>query len=658
MADRRCAPCGSWPSAISAAAVAARGGVDLRSPLGQAHFDGGALYWIEGRPRDGGRQVVVRWTAGVSEDVLPPGFSARSRVNEYGGGAYAVTGGTVIFVNESDQRVYRVDPGGLPVPLTPAGRWSYADLTADAHRRRVLAVREDGTAGGEPVLTLVAIDLEAPGQPRVLAAGSDFYAAPRPGPDGRSLAWLQWNHPNMPWDGTELHVGRFDAGGGIVAARRVAGAADESVIQPTWSPDGDLYYSSDRSGWWNLYRDRDGTAEPLCPMNAEFAVPPWVFAATTFGFESAVALLCAYASGGSWRLGRIDLRTGTIESVPTPYTEISGLCVGPEAAVFCAGSPNLALSLVRLDLRSRAVTVLRSSQVAGAAPEALSVPEVVDFPTGGGHRAHGFFYPPVNGGFAGLPGERPPLLVLLHGGPTASASTALDWRIQFWTSRGFAVLDVNYRGSTGYGRAYRRLLDGQWGVADVEDCVAGASYLVDRGDVDGGRLAIRGGSAGGFTALCALTFHDTFAAGAVYYGISDLEALTVDTHKFESRYLDRLVGPYPERRDVYRARSPIHAVERLARPVILFQGSDDVVVPRVQSERLAEALRSRGLPVAYLCFAGEGHGFRRTENVARALEAELYFYGRVMGFVPAGGVPPVPIDNLEPAAAGRGRSGE
>lgn len=641
-------PYGSWPSAITAATAAARGGVDLRSPLGQARFDGGALYWVEGRPGEGGRQVVVRGGADRAADVLPPGFSARSRVNEYGGGAFAVCGGVVLFVNDQDQRVYRVDPGRTPRPLTPAGPWRYGDLSVDPIRRRLLAVREEhATTAREPALTIVAVDIDAVAPPRVLVSGSDFYAAPRPSPDGCRLAWLQWDHPNMPWDGTELLAGEFDADGGIVGSRCVAGAADESVVQPTWSPDGTLYFASDRSGWWNLYRDGDGAAVPVCPMNAEFAAPPWVFAASTFGFESAERILCAFAQRGRWRLGRIDVRTGTLEPIDTPYTEVASLSVGAGTAVFCAGSPLSTLALVRLDLSSGALGMVRSSPGAALAAEAVSSPEAVEFPTGEGQRAHGFFYPPANPACVGPSAARPPLLVMLHGGPTASASTALDLRIQFWTSRGFAVLDVNYRGSSGYGRAYRRLLDRRWGVADVEDCVAGARYLVARGVVDGCRLAIRGGSAGGFTTLCALTFHDTFSVGASYYGISDLEALTADTHKFESRYLDRLVGPYPAERDVYRARSPIHALDRLSRPVIVFQGSDDAVVPPNQSERLVAALRGRGLPVSYLCFPGEGHGFRRAENVALALEAELYFFGRIMGFTPADTLPGVQIDNLE-----------
>jgi len=649
VSDRITAPYGSWRSPTAASAVAARGGVDLRSPLGQAVFDGPVLYWVEGRPADGGRNVIVRWhpTAGP-DDLLPPGFSARSRVNEYGGGAFTVVAGTVYFTNESDQRVYRLVPGGTPAPLTPAGPWRYADLVGDPSRRRLLAVREDHSVEGtEPALTVVAIDLTSQGPPRVLVSGSDFYAAPRPSPDGGRLAWVQWNHPNMPWDGTAVHVGWIGADGGIDAERRVAGNADESIVQPTWAPDGRLYFASDRTGWWNLYRDEDGSPEPVCPVEAELAVPPWVFGATTFGFESATHILCAFTQRGTWRLGRIDVTVGTLETIDTAYTEIAAVRVGPEAAVFCAGSPTEALALVRLDLRSRRLAVVRRSQAAPADAASVSCPEAVEFPTGAGQRAHGFFYPPVNGAYVGPAADRPPLLVLLHGGPTASASTALDLRVQFWTSRGFAVLDVNYRGSSGYGRAYRRLLDGAWGVADVEDCVAGARDLVRRGLVDGRRLAIRGGSAGGFTTLCALTFHDTFTVGAAYYGISDLEALTADTHKFESRYLDRLIGPYPAAMAVYRARSPIHSLDRLSRPVILFQGSDDVVVPPSQSERLVAALRARGLPVAYLCFAGEGHGFRRAEHVARALEAELYFYSRVMGFELADAVPPVPIVNLE-----------
>jgi dipeptidyl aminopeptidase/acylaminoacyl peptidase len=426
----------------------------------------------------------------------------------------------------------------------------------------------------------------------------------------------------------------------------VAGGLEESIFQPEWSPGGVLHFVSDRTGWWNLYRWWGGKAEALWPLEAEFGKPQWVFAPSTYAFASERELVCAYGLHGNWQLARLNLTTGVARPIETPYTEIAELRAGPGFAVFVGGSPTEPRSLVRLDLESGRLEVLRRSRPAAIDSGYVSVPQAVEFPTGKGLKAHGFFYPPRNRDFAGPPGEKAPLLVMSHGGPTGATSTAFNCEIQFWTSRGIGVLDVNYGGSTGYGRAYRQRLDGQWGIVDMEDCAQGARYLMEQGLADGERLAITGGSAGGYTTLCALTFLDLFSAGASYYGISDLEAMARDTHKFESRYLDRLIGPYPERQDRYRERSPIHFTDRLSCPLILLQGLEDKVVPPNQAEMMLEAMRAKGLPVAYLPFAGEQHGFRRAENITRAIEAELYFYGRVFGFELAEAVEPVAIENL------------
>ncbi len=634
-------PYGSWKSPVSAQAL-----VTEVVTLGSVRLVGKEIYWIESRPSEGGRCVLMRRSGdGQISECTPAPFNVRTRVHEYGGGAYAVYGQVVYCANFADQRLYRVAPGAPPQPLTPEGAWRYADGVVDSPRQCLYCVREDHTGQGEAVNTIAAVDL-CSGESQVLVSGNDFYAFPRLSPDGSRLAWTTWNHPNMPWDGCELWVGEFAGDGTIARGEQVAGGPEESIFQPEWSPDGVLHLVSDRTSWWNLYCWRAAKVEPLWPLEAEFGRPQWVFAPSTYAFASQHQLVCTYTRQGCWQLAMLDLKTGESKVVDSPYTEIAELRTGPGFAVFIGGSPTEPRSLVRLDLESGKLEVLRRSRSLELDPGYLSIPQAIEFPTGKGLKAHGFFYPPHNRDFAGPPGEKPPLLVMSHGGPTSATTTAFDCKIQFWTSRGIAVLDVNYGGSTGYGRAYRQRLDGQWGVVDMEDCAKGAQYLVEQGLADGQRLAITGGSAGGYTTLCALTFLDLFKAGASHYGISDLEAMTRDTHKFESRYLDRLIGPYPERAELYRERSPIHFSERLSCPLILFQGLEDKVVPPNQAEMMLEAMRAKGLPVAYLPFEGEQHGFRRAETIVRAMEAELYFYARVFGFELADAVDPVVIENL------------
>ena len=634
-------PYGSWKSPITAQTL-----VSEAVGLGSVRLADEEICWIEARPSEGGRCVLMRRSAeGRVAEGTPAPFNVRTRVHEYGGGAYAVDGQVAYCANFADQRLYRVAPGQAPQPLTPEVGLRYADGVVDRGRQQLLCVREDHTGPGEAVNTVAAVDLRS-GESRVLVSGNDFYAFPRLSPDGSRLAWTTWNHPNMPWDGSELWVGTFDGNGTLAEAELVAGGLEESIFQPEWSPDGVLYFVSDRTGWWNLYRWRAGKAEALWPLAAEFGKPQWSFAPSTYAFASERQLVCTYVQQGSGHLAILDLQTGEVKVLETPYTEIAELRAGPGFAVFIGGSPTEPRSIVRLELGSGKMEVLRRSRPLTIDPGYLSVPQAIEFPTAKGLTAHGFFYAPRNRDFSGLPGERPPLLVMSHGGPTGATSTAFNCEVQFWTSRGVGVLDVNYGGSTGYGRAYRQRLDDQWGIVDMEDCAKGARYLVEQGLADGSRLAITGGSAGGYTTLCALTFLDVFQAGASYYGISDLEAMARDTHKFESRYLDRLIGPYPERLDLYRARSPIHFTDQLSCPLILFQGLEDKVVPPNQAEMMLEAMRAKGLPVAYLAFAGEQHGFRRAENITRALEAELFFYARVFGFELADPVAPVVIENL------------
>jgi dipeptidyl aminopeptidase/acylaminoacyl peptidase len=615
--------------------------------LGQLALDGEDLYWSELRPAEGGRNVLIRRAPdGRAVEVTPPGFNVRTTVHEYGGGAYTVDSGTVYFSNFADQRLYRQERDGQPHPITPEGDTRYADGVIDRRRGRLICVCEDHRGEGEAVNTIVALALDGSAAAQVLAQGADFYSTPRLSPDGPRLAWLAWNHPNLPWDGTELWVGTIGEDGSIAGAARMAGGADESIFQPEWSPGGVLHFVSDRSGWWNLYRRRGDQDEALCPRDAEFGLPQWVFGMTTYGFESESRIVCTYQSDGVSHLAVLDTQTGSLDQVEVPYTSCDALHVGPEHVVFVGGSPTRFAEIVRLDLRTRQAEVLRRSTEITLDPGYISSPQAITFPTEGGLTAHAFFYPPRNRDYTAPRGERPPLLVMSHGGPTAAATAALSLQKQYWTSRGIAVLDVNYGGSTGYGREYRRRLNGQWGAVDMNDCANAARYLAQRGEVDGNRLAITGGSAGGYTTLCALTFRDEFRAGASHFGISDLDVFARDTHKFESRYLHNLVGPYPERKDLYYERSPINFTNRLECPVIMFQGLEDKIVPPNQAELMLVALRAKQLPVAYVAFEGEQHGFRKAENIKRALDGEFYFYSRVFGYTPADQIEAVPVENI------------
>ena len=637
------APYGSWTSPITAEAITVG-----QAGLSQPTLDRGSAYWLEARPSEAGRTVLVRSSGGARQDVTPAPFNVRTRVHEYGGGAYAVRNGVVIAANFADQQLYRIDQGGVARPLTPASgtRLRYADMELDLARGRVLAVREDHRAGGEPVNTIVALSLSGSEEGSVLIDGHDFFSSPRLSPDGRRLAWISWDHPNMPWDGTRLWIAEVAADGSLSNVREIAGGDCESIVQPAWSPDNQLYLVSDTSGWWNLYRAGEAGVSAVCPMSAEFAGPAWSFGMRWYGFIDSGTILTCFSEEGHWHLGTIEVGTGRLHRLTLPYTEFSGVMVEGGRAILRAGRPDGPAAIIVLEPTRGEVTELCTAGDLPVASSYLARPEAITFASEGDAVAHAFYYPPTNPDFQAPEGELPPLIVKSHGGPTGSTSSELRLGTQFWTSRGFAVCDVDYGGSTGYGRAYRERLNGRWGEVDVLDCIAAARFLVMEGRVDERRLAITGGSAGGYTTLCALTFHDVFRAGASHYGISDLGALAKETHKFESRYLDRLVGPWPEAGDVYRARSPIHHVDRLSCPIIFFQGLEDRVVPPNQAELMVEALRRKGLPVAYLTFPGEQHGFRKAETIQTVLRAELAFYGRVFGFEPADGLPGLAIDNL------------
>ncbi|MDQ3509086.1 MAG: S9 family peptidase [Actinomycetota bacterium] len=634
------APYGSWKSPISVTDVAS-GGVGL----GGVSVDGGDIYWLERRPDEGGRSVIVRrGSDGKTEDVTPPPFNARTRVHEYGGGDFVAHDGTVYFSNFADQKIHRARRGEEPEPLTGAPEHRYADMTVNEKRGRLIAVREDHSEDGEPKNEIVAVSLDD-GSETVLATGSDFFSSPRISRDGNRFAYLSWNHPNMPWDGTELWVGVMDGDGLPTNARKVAGGEDESIFQPEFSPEGALHFVSDRTGWWNLHRE--GEAVSLHKTDAEFGLPQWGFGMSTYAFLSDGRIACTYIRDGGSHLASLDADSGKLDEIETPYSVVSGIKSGGNGRVFFrGGSSTEPGSIVAMNVESGDVEVLKKSREASPDSGYLSQPRAIEFPTEDGLTAHAFFYPPKNADYEAASGELPPLVVSSHGGPTAMTTASFDLSLQYWTSRGFAVLDVNYGGSSGYGREYRERLRGNWGVVDVDDCVNGAKYLVERGLVDGERLAITGGSAGGYTTLCALTFRDVFAAGASHFGVSDAEALAKETHKFESRYLDGLIGAYPEDVELYKERSPIHATEKLSCPVIFFQGLEDEVVPPNQAEAMVDALREKGLPVAYVPFEGEQHGFRKSENIERAVTGELYFYSRVFGFETADDIEPVEIENL------------
>jgi dipeptidyl aminopeptidase/acylaminoacyl peptidase len=618
----------------------------------ELHFSDGNLYWLESRPDEAGRVAVVRCSGrGEIADAVPQVFNARTRAHEYGGGAYFIHHDTVFFSNFKDQRIYRHERNGKTFPITPEppgpGTLRYADGRVTPDGRILICVRERHEQGREAINEIVAIPADGSGDARIILGGYDFYSFPRISCDGKRLAWTCWRHPQMPWDGGELWAGNLDENGAVNHARHIAGSLLESVFQPEWSADGVLYFISDRTGWWNLYAERSGETFPLFEIHAEFGVPQWVFGYSRYTFLSDQRIACIYSANGLEHLAVLNLESNKTDTLPVPYTVFGSITSDDADTVFLsAASPANAAEVAAIDLRDGKVGIIKRSLNVEIDPGYFSEPEPIEFPTSQGLKSHALFYPPRNMDFVAPAGEKPPLLVISHGGPTSATTSALRLAVQYWTSRGMAIVDVNYGGSSGYGRAYRDRLKGQWGIVDVEDCINAARYLEQRGDVDGKRMAIRGGSAGGYTTLCALVFHNVFAAGASYYGVADLVALARDTHKFESRYEEGLIGPYPAAAELYRQRSPVHFADRLSCPVILLQGLEDKVVPPSQAETMVAALRSKRVPFAYVPFPTEGHGFREAANIRSSIEAELYFYSRIFGFTLAEQVREIEIENL------------
>jgi dienelactone hydrolase len=634
------APYISWKSPITPKML-----VSSVVRLSEPRWVGDDIYWLEFRPSEGGRSVIVRRTPdSVTQDMTPSDFNVGTRVHSYGGGAWTVSPKSVIFFsNNADKQIYRQGIGEEPQCITSGEGYHYADLVYDEVDGILICIREDHTVPNqEPVNTIVRISVEI-GEVTVLASGADFYSSPRlhRGESGTYLAWVEWDHPNMPWDGTRLKFGEISRSGKLINVTLVAGDEHVSVLEPKWR-EGYLFYVSDKTGWWNLYRWHLDT--PICEMEAEFAPPPWVFGYSSYDVTSN-EIVCAYTQNGTWHLGRIDLVDDSLEEVKTGYTDISYVHVNGSRVLCVAGSFTEPAAIVVIDLVTGMKEVIKRSNDIALDPGYISVPQQIEFPTENGLTAHGLYYPPTNKEFEAPEGTLPPLLLKSHGGPTSAAVPSLSLYIQYYTSRGFGVLDVNYGGSTGYGKEYRDRLNGQWGILDVKDCINGAKYLADNGIVDHDRMVICGGSASGFTTLCALTFHDVFKAGASHYGISDATALVRDTHKFESRYTIKLIAPYPEGKNIYYERSPIHFTHLLRAPMIIFQGLDDKTVPPNQAEMMVDVLRKKGLPVTYVPFEGEGHGFRKAKNIKMALEKELSFFAQVLGATIAD-IEPVVIENF------------
>jgi dienelactone hydrolase len=634
---------GSWKSPITSDLIVA-GSIGLAEP----GFDGDDIYWLEKRPTEGGRNVIVkREKDGIIKDITPSPFNVRNRVHEYGGGAFLVVNGEIFFSNFQDQRLYKHRENTTPQPLTEASKKRLAEFIFDREKNRLICVCEDhSNPNSEPENSLVTVDINT-GIITTLISGSDFYSAPVLSPNGQYLAYVTWNHPNLPWDNTQLWLGEFNSEGNLTNIKLIAGE-NESICQPQFAPDNTLYFSSDRNNWWNFYRyNNNQEIEAIFSKNAEFGFPHWVFGESIYGFLDSENIVCTYTENSSWFLAKINTKTKQLIPLETNFNYLAYLQVKNNQVIFLGASPSQYSAIIKLDLTSNTSEILRESSTLAIDSGYISSPEAIAFDTEDGLIAYAWYYPPTNKDYIAPKNSLPPLLVKSHGGPTAATSASLNLKVQYWTSRGFAYVDVNYGGSTGYGREYRQRLSKNWGVVDVNDCINVAKYLVKQSKVDPEKLAIAGGSAGGYTTLAALTFHDTFKAGASYYGISNLETLATDTHKFEARYLDNLIGKYPEEKAIYEQRSPINYTNKLSCPIIFFQGLEDKVVPPNQAEIMVKTLKNKGLPVAYVPFEQEQHGFRKAENIKKALDSEFYFYSRIFGFQIADEIEAIEIFNLD-----------
>ncbi len=613
---------GSWPSPIRSEMVASHIH-SLSFPRG----DKENLYWSEARPEEKGRVVIVKWNHG---EILPDAYSAKTMANEYGGISYLVDEGIVYFIHARDQKIYRIE-GRAITPITPDGPYRYADLVLDKKRGLIYAVREEYITE-KPVTTLVAIHPRTK-EVTVVASGRDFYSNPRLSPSGSHIAYLCWDLPNMPWDQSELILHEIKRDGSLQLGKLIAG--NEAICQPLFSPDGKLYFVSDRSGFWNLYR-YGKKVEAVYPMEADFAVPMWSYGLSNYAFvpnNDFYDIVSSYTIRGVDHLGILSLKEGKMTQYPLPYTSIRYLIADEGAVYFVGSAPTSLAELIRWDLEKKEIEVLEKSSDIQLEEGMISLPEEIECVNEKGEKIYGFFYPPMHANYRGPPSERPPLIVKCHGGPTAAATGALNLETQFFTTRGIGVLDMNYGGSAGYGRDYRKRLEGNWGVTDVNDACSGALFLAAQGLVDRDRMVIKGGSAGGFTTLAALCFRDVFQGGVSYFGICDLEKMTEESAKFESHYHHTLIGPYPKLKKLYKERSPIHAIDKIQKPLLLFHGKEDKVVLPKQSEEVYQKLQARGIYTSYILFEGEGHGFRQAKSIQKCLEEEMLFYKKVFGLL-------------------------
>ncbi|WCJ35369.1 alpha/beta-Hydrolases superfamily protein [Euphorbia peplus] len=663
------APYGSWKSPVTADIVS---GSSKR--LGGTSIDShGHLFLLESRPTEAGRSVLVKVAEKPGEppvDITPKDFSVRSTAQEYGGGAFSVSGDTVIFANYKDQRLYKQSIDSLdasPVPLTPdygSPVVSYADGVFDSRFNRFVAVREDrreSSTNSTTVIVSISLNADKIEEPKVLISGKDFYAFPRIDPKGERIAWIEWSHPNMPWDKAELWVGYIGENGDIYKRTCVAGsdaAIVESPTEPKWSSSGELFFVSDRkSGFWNLYKwiESANDLQALYPLDAEFSRPSWVYGNNSYELirssEGKNLIACCFRQKGRSYLGILDYAQSSLSLLDIPLTDMDNINAGHQCLYIEGASGVHPSSVAKVILDGQGSGVVDFQIIWSSSPDSskystfFSLPEFIEFPTEvPGQTAYAYYYPPSNPMYHASTEEKPPLLLKSHGGPTGETRGALNLSIQYWTSRGWAFVDVNYGGSTGYGREYRERLLRKWGIVDVNDCCSCAKFLVDNGKADSERLCITGGSAGGYTTLAALAFKQTFKAGASLYGVADLRMLRDETHKFESHYIDNLVGDEKD----YFERAPINFVDRFSCPIILFQGLEDKVVPPDQARTIYKALKQKGLPVALVEYEGEQHGFRKAENIKFTLEQQMVFFARTVGrFDVADPITPIKVDNFD-----------
>ncbi len=633
-------PYGSWKSPISGKSL-----VQSSLRLGQIQIDGDSVYWTEGRPLEKGRTALMRWSPDEIKEISPAKSDVRTRAHEYGGGAFVCDNNSCYYVNNSDQQVYEILENGKSRQVTHHLEYRFADIILDQSRRLLYAVGENHSDSKNIKNCLTSITLDE-GVMQIIAEGHDFYSNPQLSPDASQILFLTWDHPNMPWDATQLHLARLNDDGNLGGSEIIAGGQNESVFQPLWDPDGSIYFVSDRNDWWNIYRYSNAQSSCVLEMQAEFGLPQWVFGMSTYTVLNSGDLMATFSDLSGSHLIRIDVSQSTFTEIETPFSHIDQVRGTKKLVAFLGYTDSQPGEIVYMDLEFESSITVRLAAQIDINESYISKAQHISFESAPDQLTHAWYYPPKNPVYEAPIKELPPLIVLSHGGPTGHSSGAFNLAIQYWTSRGFAMVDVNYSGSTGYGRSYRERLKGNWGVCDVQDCVAAANFLADDGHVDRDRLIIKGGSAGGYTTLAALTFMDVFKAGASYYGVSDLTLLALESHKFESRYLDSLVGPYPEEQQLYYDRSPLNFADQLNCPVIFMQGLEDPVVPPNQAESMVAALEKNGIPVAYLPFEGESHGFRQSTTLIKAIESEYYFYTRIFGIDPSGAMEPIEIHNL------------